>query len=80
MALKIVCAFYGDPNKGADVTNTVQSIVANGNDDVLISNGTLGGDPDFGVKKQFGAVYFDAQGIIRSVVGVEGQTLDLVPA
>ncbi|MBD8657140.1 hypothetical protein IFT68_16105 [Oxalobacteraceae sp. CFBP 13730] len=78
MALKIITAFYGDATRGADVTAQVQAIVANGNDDVSISNQSLGGDPDIGTRKQFGAVYFHENGTIASIVGQEGDTLDFV--
>jgi hypothetical protein len=52
--------------------------VANGNDDVPVNNQSLGGDPDFGTVKQFGAVYFYEDGTIQSIVGKEGDTLDFV--
>lgn len=54
-------------------------MVSNGNDDVEITNGRMGGDPVPGVKKQFGVVYTmpNGQTVFRSAT--EGETIDLVP-
>ena len=78
MTIKIKSAAYGTTKAGNDVTDIVQALVNNGNDDIPINNGTLGPDPDVGAKKQFGIVYTLANGTTLARAATEGDTLDLV--
>lgn len=80
MAIKIQSAFYGVQGVGKDVTQIVQNIVKNGNDDVPINNTAMGGDPAPGKQKVFGVLYFLEDGSYRAMTGTEGTILDLVPA
>ncbi len=76
MGIKITAATYGTINAGNDVTDIVQNIVDTGQDDILISNGNLGGDPDVGKTKSFGVIYtYKDQTLVRG--GKEDETVDL---
>lgn len=78
MAIKIIGASYGATNAGADVTAIVQKMVNNGNDDITVTNQTMGGDPAPNIKKQFGVVYQLPNGTIQARCAIEGQSIDLV--
>ena len=80
MPITIIGASYGATNAGADVTAIVQEMVINGNDDILVTNQTMGGDPAPNIKKQFGIVYKLPNGDILARCASEGQTIDLVTA
>jgi hypothetical protein len=77
----ILQAIYASNNKGLDVTATVQSITASGNDDIPANNATFG-DPDVGSLKYF-TVWYTSPGLNNgNPVGLacsEGQTIDLIP-
>ncbi|HEX7314406.1 MAG TPA: hypothetical protein VF297_10810 [Pyrinomonadaceae bacterium] len=79
MALQILCAQYATPNANVDVTLICQKAVSTGNDDIPVNNQFMGGDPDIGVVKQFGILYF-LNGTLTAQTAQEGQTVDLVPA
>lgn len=78
MAIKIIAASYGATKAGADVTAIVQKMVSNGNDDILVTNQSMGGDPAPNIKKQFGVVYQLPNGKIQARGAIEGQSIDLV--
>ena len=78
MTIIIIGATYGTLIAGLDVTEVVQNIVNTGNDDILVTNDTMGGDPEFGVKKVFGVLYKLPDGSILARGCLEYQTVDLV--
>jgi hypothetical protein len=78
MAIKVIAAVYGTTTNGSDVTEIVQKRLDTGNDDVLIDNDDMGGDPDPGVVKQFGILYSLPDGSICARCAVEGDKLELI--
>lgn len=57
MSIRCITAVYGTKKHGNDVTDIVQKRLDAGNDDVLVDNDHLGGDPDVGTVKNFGILY-----------------------
>jgi hypothetical protein len=78
MPIQILSAQYATTNANADVTQICQNAVSGGNDDIPVNNQFMGGDPDPGVVKQFGILYF-LNGVLSALIAQEGQTVDLVP-
>lgn len=78
MRITIIGATYGSLIAGLDVTEVVQKIVNTGNDDILVTNKTMGGDPEPGVTKVFGVLYKLPDGSILARGCLEYQTVDLV--
>ena len=78
MAILIQAAVYGTLTKGKDVTSIVQEIVSQGNNDILVNNNVMGGDPDFGVQKRFAVLYASPHGELCARACLEGETIDLV--
>ena len=78
MAIKILSAVYGTNNAAKDVTENVQKLVSNGNDDITVNNSNLGCDPDGGKHKLFGVIYMLETGEQRALCCKEGETLDLI--
>lgn len=82
MSIVISKAVWGSVNKGIDVTQKCQSIVATGNDDIAAENATFDNDPDVGAAKNLTISYTNnAHGAITPLtVGCpEHSTVDLVP-
>jgi hypothetical protein len=78
MAIQVIAATYGTNTAGADVTAICQALVATGNDDILVENNVMGGDPDPGTVKSFGIKYtVNGAPFVRG--GQEHNTIDLVP-
>jgi hypothetical protein len=78
MAIKISSALYGCSRGGADVTDAVQNLVNNGNDDVKVTNQNMGGDPAQGHDKFFSVKYMLENGTECIKCCKENETLDLV--
>ena len=78
MAIKVIAAVYGTSANGNDVTAIVQARLDAGNDDVLVDNDDLGGDPDEGNIKQFGILYTLPDGNTYARCAVEGDKLELI--
>lgn len=78
MAITVIAAVYGTSSKGNDVTAIVQARLDAGNDDVLVDNDELGGDPDVGIVKQFGILYTLPDGTTCARCAVEGDKLELI--
>jgi hypothetical protein len=76
MPIQVLSAQYATPNAHADVTQICQNAVSSGNDDIPVTNQFMGGDPDPGVVKQFGILYF-LNGTLTALTAQEGQTPDL---
>lgn len=76
--IKVISALYGCSRAGVDVTNTVQKLVDNGNDDIKVTNENMGGDPCQGHDKFFAIRYKleNSEELIRCVK--ENETIDLV--
>ena len=71
--MQILQAWYGGPgNSSADVTSTVQTLAAQGS--FTVSNDTMGQDPDPGVQKSLGVVYWDGASL-HSLTAPESQTV-----
>ena len=82
MSITVIAAVYGTVNSGVDVTATCQAIVEGSNDDILVNNTTMLGDPDPGVQKSFAILYTapDLNNGNPCVMGCqENTTLDLAP-
>jgi hypothetical protein len=78
MAIQVIAAVYGTTSEGNDVTERVQNRLDQGNDDVVVSNEKMGGDPQpFGLKR-FGILYRVNGGRKRARAGVEGDRIELV--
>jgi hypothetical protein len=79
-ALQIKFAVYGNGNSCIDVTNSVQRIVDEGNDDVYVMPSTFNipYDPAFGIQKQFIA-WYTRNGKLMGITGLDGETVDLAP-
>lgn len=78
MAITVIAAVYGTRSNGNDVTALVQARLDAGNDDVLVENSYLGGDPDVGTVKQFGILYKLPDGTNCARCAVEGDKLELI--
>jgi hypothetical protein len=79
MAIHVVAAAYGSKTKGADVTEIVQKRLTDGNDDVIVTNEKLGGDPHPHEKKRFGIVYqLVENGPTLARCATEGETFELI--
>lgn len=78
MAIKVIAAAYGTTSNGIDVTEIVQARLDAGNDDVMVDNDDLGGDPDVGVTKLFGILYTLPDGNTYARCAVEGDKLELI--
>lgn len=76
--INVLSALYGCKEGGADVTEAVKKLVANGNDDIKITNDTMGGDPCKGTKKYFAIKYRLDDGKDYIKCCKEDETLDLV--
>jgi hypothetical protein len=76
---KVIAAVYGTTKKGNDVTKLVQKRLDRGNDEVVVSNAEMGGDPQpFGFKR-FGILYtVNNEKKPQARAGVEGDTIELV--
>jgi hypothetical protein len=82
MGITVLAAVYGTTTKGNNVTALCQQIVDNGNDDILVNNTNMGGDPDPGVVKSFGILYTNPglnNGNPIALGCLENTSLDLVP-
>lgn len=78
MTIKIASARYGVPNKFADVTAIVQTMVQKSNGELPINNQSMGGDPAAGHVKQLNVVYFFNDGPPQMATGTEGSSITLV--
>jgi hypothetical protein len=77
MAIQVIAAVYGTNKEGNDVTQLMKKrIEVNDNDDVIVSNNEMGGDPEpFGFKR-FGILYRH-NGEKKARGGVEGDRIEL---
>ncbi|WHU03455.1 MULTISPECIES: hypothetical protein [unclassified Sphingomonas] len=82
MTISILLAVYASNSMGEDVTSQVAAMVAGGNDDVAVNNGSFG-DPDSGATKYFLA-WYTATGLNSGnpigLAAVENTTVDLIPS
>lgn len=74
MGIKIIRAVYGTSSKGNDVTAICQQLASSGS--ILVNNESMGGDPDYGVRKKFDIVYTLPSGELRVKACWEGETID----
>ena len=82
MGTTVLAAIYGTTTKGNNVTALCQQLVDTGNDDILVNNTNMGGDPNPGVVKSFGILYTNPalnNGNPIALGCQENATLDLVP-
>jgi hypothetical protein len=79
MGIKVISATYGTNTKGYEVTEMCQGRIDNGNNNIVVDNDAMGGDPDPGATKLFGIYYSfdDGTKVVRA--GAEGDFIDLTP-